>query len=85
MNIDTFHTLIEQLQGCWEHSPISLEKQVLLLSNMSQAKCLYNLLQTICEYSVSEIVRYLAGVICEKLLAKYINWLNSNQKVHRIT
>ena len=39
----------------------------------------------VCEYSVFEIVRYLAGVICEKFLAKYISWLNSNQEVHRIT
>jgi len=39
----------------------------------------------VCEYSVFEIVRYLAGVICEKLLAKYNSWLNNNQEVHIIT
>ena len=44
--LDTCHTLVEQLQGFWEHRLISLEKQVLLLSNMSQAKCLYKLLRT---------------------------------------
>ena len=38
----------------------------------------------VCEYSVCDIVRGLADVICEKLLPKYIRWPSSNQEVQRI-
>ncbi|XP_063436630.1 putative nuclease HARBI1 [Mytilus trossulus] len=82
MNKETFLVLVEQLRGSRNYKTISLEKQVLIfLKYVSSQMTLQAIADYfgVCEYSVFQIVKCLANVICEKLLAQYIRWPSNNQ------
>ncbi|CAC5357829.1 unnamed protein product [Mytilus coruscus] len=83
INPTTFHRLVGELRGfIKDFRSITIVKQVLIYIKYVSSQMTLQAMADIygvCKYSVFQIVRDLAVVICEKLPSKYITWPSRNQ------